>query len=94
MKVIPKFTINRNINKSAAAPPKVVAEPKPLRAAKKRPAAISPKKEEVIIETIPEVVSPLLVEEPEIAEVSDDIKTNSEDEIWERIYILSHFFIL
>ena len=60
-------------DKKPAAAPKAVAEPKP-RAAKKRPAAISPKKEEVIIETTPEVVSPLLVEEPEIAEVSDDIK--------------------
>lgn len=59
--------------KVLAAAPKAVAESKP-RAPKKRAAAISPKKEEVIIETTPEVVSPLLVEEPEIAEVSDDIK--------------------
>ena len=69
MKVISKFTVPSN-SKTA---PKVVLEPKP-RAPKKRAAAISPKKEEVKIETTPEVVSPLLVEEPEIAEVSDDIK--------------------
>jgi hypothetical protein len=69
MKVISKFTVPSN-SKTA---PKAVLEPKP-RASKKRAAAISPKKEEVKIETTPEVVSPLLVEEPEIAEVSDDIK--------------------
>ena len=62
-----------NKPKKSAAAPKAVAEPKP-RAPKKCAAAISPKKEEVKIETTPEVVSPLLVEEPEIAEVSDDIK--------------------
>lgn len=62
-----------NKPKKSAAAPKAVAEPKP-RAPKKRAATISPKKEEVKIETTPEVVSPLLVEEPEIAEVSDDIK--------------------
>ena len=68
-------------DKKSAAASKAVVEPKP-RVSKKRAAAISPKKEEVKIETAPEVVSPLLVEEPEIAEVSDDIKeilANSEE---------------
>lgn len=65
MKIVPKVTIDRNLNKSAAAP-KAVAEAKPQ--ATKKHAARKPK------EITPEVVSPLLVEEPEIAEVSDDIK--------------------
>lgn len=67
--------------KPAAIPAKEIAPAKP-RAPKKRVAAISPKKEEVKIETTPEVVSPLLVEEPVVAEVSDDIKeilANSEE---------------
>lgn len=78
MKVINQYKLG---NKKPAAAPKAVVEPKP-RASKKRAAAISPKKEEVKIETTPEVVSPLLVEEPVVAEVSDDIKeilANSEE---------------
>ena len=58
--------ISNKPKKVIAAPVKKVAEAKP-QATKKR-AARKPK------EITPEVVSPLLVEEPEIAEVSDDIK--------------------
>ena len=59
-------------DKKPAAAPKAVTEPKP-HATKKR-AVRKPLSEEVKVEITPEVVSPLKVEEPEIAEVSDDIK--------------------
>ena len=66
MKVVPKVSINRNIKKPAATPANEIAPAKP-RAAKKRAAA-------KIVEPTPEVVSIPVVEEPVVAEVSDDIK--------------------
>lgn len=69
MKVINQYKLG---NKKPAAAPKAVAESKP-HATKKR-AARKPLSEEVKVEITPEVVSPLKVEEPVIAEVSDDIK--------------------
>ena len=58
--------ISNRPKKPAATPAKEIAPAKP-RAAKKRAAA-------KMVEPTPEVVSIPVVEEPEIAEVSDDIK--------------------
>lgn len=63
MKVINQYKLG---NKKLATAAKAIAEAKP-QATKKRAAA-------KIVEPTPEVVSIPVVEEPEIAEVSDDIK--------------------
>ena len=70
MKVINQYKLGNK--KATKAVEKTALESKPH--ATKKHAVRKPLSEEVKVEITPEVVSPLKVEEPEIAEVSDDIK--------------------